>query len=442
MKALFQKKGISKTPNREKLFYYLSFNIIQTPFKQNTTYYENIENLEPAHYLIVDTKGNVTKKRYWDIELRKEAVSMPFEEACEKFRYLFKESIRKRLRSDVPVGSCLSGGLDSSSIVRMVNTIKAKNLEQKTFSARFKNFSKDEGNHIQKVLENTDIKDFHAWVDADNFIGSFEKVFYHQEEPFGSASISAQWEVMKLVSQNNVTVLLDGQGADEYLAGYAQRFYISYLRELKSTNKILYQEELKAYIGYFGNEPELGYGGIFHEQSRMFVKSLRDAKYKYLGNRQSHLDSHFCNSISDIYYPGFVEYSLNDDLKRATLGQLTELLRYSDRDSMAFSIEVRLPFLSHELVEFVFSLPHHYKLNKGWSKYIMRKSMAGILPEEIAWRKDKIGFEAPQGSWLQSEKMQDFIADAKSRLTKEKVINPNISSQYDWQCINAAQLYI
>jgi asparagine synthase (glutamine-hydrolysing) len=300
MKAIFTKKEIAKTPNNDKLFYYLAYNKVQTPQQFDTTYYKNIESLEAAHYLIIDKKGSITKTKYWDIEL-KEPSNMAFDEACEQFRFLFTDSIKKRLRSDVPVGSCLSGGLDSSSIVRTVNSLKSKGLIQKTFSARFKNFAKDEGDYIQKVVDGTDIEAHHAWTDADSFINHFEKVFYHQEEPFGSASISAQWSVFDMVTKNDVIVLLDGQGADEYLAGYVHKFYISYLRELYLKNdKTAYKTEYQAYIDYFGYAPQLGYIGSFLPQYKGIMKTVRDFKYKYFEHKQAHLNPAFSDSIANI----------------------------------------------------------------------------------------------------------------------------------------------
>jgi asparagine synthase (glutamine-hydrolysing) len=227
----FWEAGINKSVDQQKIMKYAEFGIIDEVDDITKTFYNNIKRLDSAHYLIIGAKKNVHINKYWDIDLNAPKFNGTIEQAAEKFLELFTESIRLRLRSDVPVGSSLSGGLDSSSIVMLIDALKGKEIKQNTFSARFNNFDKDEGVHIEAVVKACKNLEVHyTWPDKNYFEQVFDKVTYHQDEPFGSTSIIAQYAVMELAKKNNVTVLLDGQGADEYLAGYLF-YYQKYLNQ-------------------------------------------------------------------------------------------------------------------------------------------------------------------------------------------------------------------
>ncbi|MHB8261606.1 MAG: asparagine synthase (glutamine-hydrolyzing) [Bacteroidia bacterium] len=428
--------GIAKKVDEKKLLNYVETGTIETAEKITDTFYKTIKRLDAAHYLKIDAHKKVTIHKYWDIDLGVKPFSGTIEQAAEKFLELFTESIRLRLRSDVPVGSSLSGGLDSSSIVMLIDALKAnafafsetkrnkgdelKNLKQNTFSARFKDFEKDEGKHIEAVVKACKNVDVHyTWPDAAYFEQVFDKVTYHQDEPFGSASIVAQYAVMELAKQNNVTVLLDGQGADEYLAGYLM-YYTTYLHQLFYTKSPLYAGEHSMYQKF--HQEAYPYSSIYtNETLRMKLGRYRRI---LLGQSMPHF------------------YDLNKSLKDSTtLTGLKELLRYADRNSMAHSREVRLPFLSHKLVEFAFSLPAEYKINKGWTKFVLRKAMDKILPQSICWRVDKIGYEPPQKNWLQSEKFKTEIERSANLLGVQRSNQEHIKGVFtqDWRLLMAGR---
>jgi len=380
--------GVPKKMDQEKLLNYIKSGEIERTGETNSTFYSNIKTLDAAHYILIHLKNpEIYPVKYWDIDLSAPKFSRSIEEAAEQFYTLFKESIRLRLRSDVPVGSSLSGGLDSSSIVMLIDQLKGNEIEQNTFSARFKNFHKDEGEHIQKVVESCkNVKVHYTWPNKDYFEDVFEKVVFHQDEPFGSASIVAQYAVMQMAKEQGVTVLLDGQGADEQLAGYLP-YYHHYLNQLFYQSKSKYQFEFHKF-----NEmhPNFEIRDLAH--SRTIRMKLGELKRKLVLQNLP-----ITNQLSQHLY------------KDTISGGLNELLRYADRNSMAHSREVRLPFLSHKLVEFIFSLPDEYKLNNGWTKFVLRKAMATTLPESICWRVDKIGYEPPQSDWLSHSKWQQEI---------------------------------
>ena len=377
MKAIWA-SGIEKKVEDAMFNNYLNFNLVSDS-DASKTFYKSIKQLEASHYLTVNANG-IKKVKYYSLESIKIDSSISFDDAANKFRELLTESIRLRLRSDVAVGSSLSGGLDSSSIVTLIDKLKGASQVQKTFSARFKNFKKDEGYFIEQVIKYCKSVDGqNVWPDAEQFLADLEKLAYHQEEPFASSSIYAQYKVMQLASQNGVTVLLDGQGADEQLAGYIA-YYKLYLNQLFYHKRNSYSKEFEAYSkNHKEQHPAIN---LMEEET--FRMRLGRLKRKGLGQQMP---------------------VANDALKKSLLadmqnGGLKNLLRYADRNSMAHSREIRLPFLSHHLVEFVFSFPDNYILNEGWTKFVMRKAMENNLPKEITWRVDKTGYEAPEQTWL------------------------------------------
>jgi asparagine synthase (glutamine-hydrolysing) len=384
--------GIEKKISASRLNEFILTGKIEDEKDLTETFYENIKRLDAAHYFYMDANGKIVLNKYWDIDLNAGKFEGTIEQAAEQFLFLLTDSIRLRLRSDVAVGSSLSGGLDSSSIVMLIDRIKGAEQKQNTFSARFKNFEKDEGEHVEEVVKKCkNIEVHYAWPDENYFLKVFDKVSYHQDEPFGSASIIAQYSVMELAKKNKVTVLLDGQGADEYLAGYLP-YYKLYLDQLFYNNKKKYSQEVQSYLSFHGTE--LKYTDLRESETL----KMKLGRYKRL--------------LLDQEMP-YAKNELGKQLRKDSLIiGLKELLRYADRNSMAHSREVRLPFLSHKLVEFVFSLPNEYLLHLGWTKYVLRVSMDTILPPTICWRKDKIGYEPPQNHWLSSDAITDELKKA------------------------------
>ncbi len=408
--------GVPKKMDQEKLLNYINSGEIEDSNEPTKTFYSNIKKLNAAHYTLIHIDNpEIHQVKYWDIDLSAPKFSGSIEEAAEEFYSLFKESIRLRLRSDVPVGSSLSGGLDSSSIVMLIDQLKGNEIEQNTFSARFKNFHKDEGEHIQKVVESCkNVKVHYTWPDKVYFEEVFDKVVIHQDEPFGSASIVAQYAVMQLAKEQGVTVLLDGQGADEQLAGYLP-YYHQYLNQLFYHSKRKYQIEFQKF-----NEMHPNFEVHDFAKNRTLRMKLGELKRKLIFQ-----DLPMKNQLSEYLY------------KDTVTGGLKELLRYADRNSMAHSREVRLPFLSHKLVEFIFSLPDEYKLNNGWTKFVLRKAMTTTLPESICWRVDKIGYEPPQRDWLSNPKWQNEIENSAKFFGVNRILdfpNQGVFTQ-DWRLL-------
>lgn len=386
MKALWA-IGIPKIKNQKLFDLFESEGAIHDPNALNDTFYQGIYRLEHSHWMKIDVNGNTETNRYYDIDWTKQDYKGNVDDAAKEFKRLFLQSLERRFRADVKVGTSLSGGLDSSSIVcNMTQFLGKGNVTPLTFSARFEGFKKDEGYFIEKVIEKTGVEAHYTWPNGKEMYNDFEKLCFHQEEPFGSASIYAQYRVQQIAKEKGVTVLIDGQGADEVLAGYLI-YYFHYMKHLQKKNLLFSKRRKKEQDSFVD----------FHTPHKgVKAKLIKWSFYYDLKQKM--------NIIK--YGKG---KSLNEELYTSTMrGPLQDLLRYADRNSMAHSREVRLPFLNKELVEFCFSLPDDYKLNLGWTKFVLRKSFDAILPNEICWRKEKVGFEPPQNEWLENFSQKDW----------------------------------
>ncbi len=467
MKALWA-IGIEKHIDNKMLLNYITLGHVQNCIDKEQTFFEDIYSLPPSHYLIYIPASKQLSKitKYWSIN-KELKIDINADDAIEKFTGLFTRSVKLRLRSDVPLGSSLSGGLDSSSIAYTINQLQNNNgtLEKagrlptgscgQTFSAVFPGFENDESKYIQSVAAGLNINNFQTQPNAVDLIHDFEKLCYHQEEPIQSSSNFAQYKVFELAKQRQVKVLLDGQGADEILAGYPKYIHW-YLQEVLSRHNLgATQKERTAFRK--NNQP-------FHwDIKNYFAAFLPAHAAMQLEKREyrktiSHPDisMDFLKQLKHQEWIGIhkpIVTKLNDILHFNTTEMgLEELLRFADRNSMAHGVEVRLPFLNHELVEFVFSLPSQLKMHEGWTKFLLRKTMDKKLPGEIVWRKEKIGFEPPQKKWMQDPALQEYIQEARRKLVNagiltkkslDKKIQPlaaHADKNYNWRYLCAAQV--
>ena len=374
------------------------------------TFYEGILRLPQAHYLVLGGDGRVSTRRYWDIDLRVRDEDQTDAWYAEQFREYFTESVRLRLRADVPVGSSLSGGLDSSTVVSVINRLLPPGGVQKTFSARFDDPARDEGRWMTLVSEANRVERHDVWPTAEQFFEELARVFWHQEEPFTSTSIYAQWSVMRLAKQHGVTVLLDGQGADEMLAGYHV-----YFDELSTD--LLKSLRWGAYLKW-RKDCQVLHGAAQYSLKRALIQSVpggvkRPAKALWRKVAAG-------PPVEPLLPTYPAEFKRLSGLRKllwwnTTRQGLVELLRYADRNSMAHSREVRLPFLDHRLVEFVFRLPDRFLLRAGWTKWILREAFRGIVPAAITNRSDKLGYMPPQQRWLGDLVWQDIMLEQVAR---------------------------
>jgi asparagine synthase (glutamine-hydrolysing) len=451
MKA-FWAAGLKRSPNLKMLFNFLTIGYVDNPNQPSETFDNNIEKLSPAHFLRINTNGqlDITIEKYWDIDLENENKKIKDSEAIDQFSDLFSTSVKRRLRSDVLLGTSLSGGLDSSSIVAAISKLQTSNPNLKTFSAIFPEFEKNEERYIDEISKQFLLQSFKTRVDNNEILELLKKVIHQQDEPFGSAGTLPQFKVFELARQHNVKVLLDGQGSDETLAGY-HKYYKWYWHELFKKRKLNSSGELKA-AKKMGLYAKFGVRDIVGALFPDFASVFLERQYLLQALRQNDLTKDFVHLQSkEAYYTMPTIFSLNGVLYFNTcMHGLEELLRYADRNSMAHGCEIRLPFLNHKLIEFVFSLPSKFKIHEGWTKWILRKSMQTNLPSSIVWRMDKVGFEPPQKIWMQQPVVQNLIYKAKEKLVSEKILKPAVlnkkiqptsayeKNNYDWRYLVSA----
>ena len=431
MKALWA-AGIKKESNYKLIFNFITIGYTQNPGNGFETFYNGISKLPARSYLVYEVdKGELTTSMYWDITIG-DSYSPGEEVAIQQFTGLLSASVHRRMRSDVPLGTSLSGGLDSSSVVATI-LAGSSNASLKhghphrlqTFSAIFPGFEKDESAYIRLASNYFHLDNHKIEPRSIDFIGDLEKLVWHQEEPFLSSSIYAQYKVFGLAARHSIKVLLDGQGADELLAGY-HKYYHWYWQELYRTDKKAFVLELEA-------ARESGVDDRWTWRNKLaanlpvyagiFLKKKRSANQR----NSKVLSREFVNQFGVSYYDIPHIDKLSGVLYYNTfMNGMEELLRYADRNSMAHGVEVRLPFLNHELVEFLFSLPSHFKIREGWTKWLLRTSMEGYLPEEIVWRKDKTGYEPPQRTWMQDPVLQEYIHEARRKLVRADILRPAV----------------
>jgi asparagine synthase (glutamine-hydrolysing) len=460
MKALWA-GGAPRSINNTLLANYISLGFVQNPIVKTDTFFKEIQSLPPGYLLEIETDAmRFVMKRWYEPFKRighlPEAETRNENKVIEQFHDILLRSVQLRLRSDVPVGTSLSGGLDSSSIVAAIDVLKKKHgsldgWANVCFSAVFPGFEKDESVWSRKVAEQFGISRYLVQPDSSDLPKHFGEMMYFQEEPVQSSSALAQFMVYREAKVEAVSVLLDGQGADEMLAGYS-RYSHWYLQQLLRTNRgaMLAEKKLLQQNGMLEGWGLRNYFAAWlpHQTAQML-----QWKAKQQQNRSPlHPDFLATNRDDNTLFKPHIR-TLDDMLYFNTFQfGLEELLRYADRNSMAHSREVRLPFLSHELVEFVFSLPAHFKIRQGFGKWILRKAMDKYLPAEIVWRKGKVGFEPPQQQWLQQKGMQEMIQESRKNLAGggiilQSEINRPIADMgaheegnYDWRYLCAANI--
>ena len=380
--------------------------------------------------------GDLKIRRWWDLKPDGDGTRCGETEAVEKLRFLFEDAVKLRLRADVPVGSCLSGGLDSSAIVGQVSRLLKEGRSttntggtQHTFSAVYHvDGPFNERRFIDRVLEGLPATGHFTYPDGERLAADFDRLVWHQDEPFTATTVFAQWCVMQKVREENVTVLLDGQAADELFAGY--RPYRWWFRDMVRRGKLTGAlREAKAVARETGDRPWKHFlrGGLMAAVPNALVRAATRAGYRAAfkksaasllrpGKAGSVLD-HINDPQSPESYPWRrVTESVDDHLRGLVLDfGLPRLLRYEDRNSMAFSVESRVPFTDYRIVEYAFSPAlRNLKLKDGWAKWCLRKATAGLAPADIIWRRDKMGFGTPEPMLVRhllAERGADFAAE-------------------------------
>lgn len=380
------------------------FLIYGNRLNSNETYLKDIYSLPASHYLVYKD-DSIKVNRYYDIE--KQNTKLNEEQLKERIVELLEDSIKLRFRSDVPVGTCLSGGFDSSSIVSLASGSNTGVLE--TFSAVWQQKECDESYYIDIVNKKFGCSANKVVPREDEFESVFEKLCYYQEIPTEGPGLYPQWYVMAKAKEK-VKVLLDGQGGDEVFGGYFQMG--TYLRGiLKDKRFIKMFGESGNYLKFLNKNGLHSFSSwLFPKQYGYLTRSKFSAKFNILNTDfLKTIDTN--NLILDIEPPAkFGNYLGNLSYHFIMNMTIPTLLHYEDRSSMAHSIESRVPFLDYRLVELGINLKSLYLSHKGVSRPLYRKALKPFLPEEIVNRKDKLGFPVPFSAWTKGS-LKNFIDD-------------------------------
>lgn len=368
-----------KEVHEQSLYSFLHQGLIEST---NQTFFKEIKKIPPKHNLIIDL---IKKKsdfiQYWDYDINPISDE---NEGIELFYELFKDSVKVRLRSDVNVGSLLSGGLDSSAITILAAEILKERFSSYSVISNDSRYSEEK--FIDIIAEKKYVNNRKLTLKPELVLNKLNEVMYHQEEPFGSLSVVAQYLIFeKIKNETDIIVVLSGQGGDEILMGYLKYFFF-YLKDLGKKGK---------YANIFTQ--------IFHSLIQRTVISqfeIKTAK-RYMPFLAGHPQKHITLKQEMIDMWSFDNLK-ERQIKDIDLFSVPALAHFEDRNSMAHSLEVRNPFLDHRLVNLALNLAPSLKIKNGWTKYILRKAIPQ-LPEDIRWRRDKKGFTTPDNVWLKRE---------------------------------------
>lgn len=389
------------------------------------TYFDGVRSFPQAHFGRFDLKTHrLTVERYYQLGARKEFAGLSLEDSTRGLRDLFEDAVRLRLRSDVRVGTCLSGGLDSSATSGI-----ASGMYHQATAGRFVGIhaqsidaETDESGYARLVAGHLGIELHTVTPGTEAFLGTLHDVVRTQEEPFHSPSMFMGWHVFERAKALGCKVMLNGQGGDEVLLGY-ERYFASFLSAVslvrfarealaQARHSKLSLREVLSYRYYFTH------AGL--RLRRLKARTFLRPRYRDSYDGQAVIDS--AHAFRDLESLQVHEI--------ATL-QLPHLLRYEDRNSMRHSIETRLPFLDYRFVEYCISIPAEHKIRDGWTKFVLRNAMDDLLPRRVTWRTDKLGFQAPERTWLSEAggMMKDKVA--RSPMLQEITEHRRLLDGYD-----------
>jgi asparagine synthase (glutamine-hydrolysing) len=406
IKAILQDESVPRRADPDVLHRFLLYRVHDA---DERTFFEGIKRLLPGHTMTVTPDGTVTTERYWNPALNLEFTgSLSDDEYADEFAARYEAVMRRHLLSDVSVGVPLSGGLDSSGVACTLARLMADggvdlhtDGDLHTFSALYPGQWLDESAYVHEVERRVGSRPHYAYPKVDEFWDEVMTWMWFQEEPTIASAPYAYYCVYR-IAKEHVTVMLSGNGGDELLAGYIP-YFRTYLTSARRQGHLV------------AGARELVMGWDLYQ--RYFLEAARQRLpfgSKPFGPRPFLRAS--SGELDRVHYaasPNLNQRLADDVLKFST----PNLLRYEDKNSMAFSIEARVPFLDHELVEFIFGLPIDQKIDGGWNRAVYRRALKGKIPEKIRRRRKKIGFSNPEEIWLRARaaKIREIFDSSVSR---------------------------
>ena len=373
----------------------------------NETFFKDIYLLKGGHNLVFDLQTNSYEiERYYNLKLSDQKNT-----SVDDYIQELKRSITLRLRSDVKVGTCLSGGIDSSTISSFASKIYQNSNEKfMAIHAKSSEYKTDESEFAKIVSKIANINLNFVEPSYSDFKSNILSIIKIQQEPFGSLSIIMQYFVFKKAKELGCIVMLDGQGGDETLLGY-ERYYPAIVKSKKGIAKLkaLLQSSKNSRLSLLDT---IKYQYYFSNY-KLRLKRLKFKNSFYKSEILNEYESEELRIISESYND--ISILQKNEIESS---QLPHLLKYEDRNSMANSIESRLPFLDYKLVELSLNTNNSLKIKDGWTKFILRKAAETILPKEIVWRKAKLGFNAPEKTWT-----KEFENEMIKEIEQSEILN-------------------
>jgi len=441
IKALLKLDCVPESMNEKAAFDYLVFGRVEA---EEDGLFNKIKELLPSHSFHLDCgSGRLAIRKYYSLSINTAVErfdSRKADQHVQRTRALVEESVFSHLQSDVPVGSCLSGGLDSSTIVCVINSFLDRahpsqiGDRQKVYTVSYQDARVDESRWAEFIVNKTRTKWHRVFPRPEDISSAIEDIVYSQDIPFLSTSVISQHFLMKKVRETGTKVLLDGQGGDELFAGYRGHFYPAFIEKARHLALRDIFRELRAL-----DHSSIGLRYLLYGLLKIYLPKMAPMRILRAYARQSRIEVRYLNNdFWGAYEKNLSEYrerhvgSLNQTLSEAITGpDFKYLLRYEDRNAMRFSIEARTPFADHKaLIEEAFQIPGVYKIYNGWSKYLLRKAAEGILPAEVQWRRDKLGFPTPEVPWLRrlKGKIMDYLAGDVGRYINAELIRKELDN--------------
>ena len=445
IKQLLTLNWVNREANRARLADFLFWGL---ETHTNETFFSNIFSLPAAHYILLSQndllKGKINPKQFWSPE---PAEFTDESSAINAFRDTLSNAVNLRLRSDVPIGITLSGGLDSSAVTCLAGRHKKKHKDQtplKTFNVEFSDSGFSERRFAEVVAHQSGAENTVLQPLSNDLARDWQRFIWHMEEPFSSLSFFSNYQIYQLIKTYKIPVVLSGQGGDELLLGYERYrtydtlFKLKALRPLEAFTNMI--ESCR--YGNMSFSKQVSYGLYFSLpwfrgiRRRHLVRPVLSNDFNHeFGRKSDHLFKSMLHKnrhslqISELFHY-----------------QLPHLLRHEDRVSMAHSIETRLPFLDYRLLDIVLGLPMNLFFRKGWSKFLLRKAMTGMLPEVITSRTDKMGYDTPTGRLIRHNKdvfQSLFIRHRNDNILNISAIEKKLESgRLDERILCAAVTYL
>ena len=367
----------------------------------DATFFKQIRAVPPGHFIEIDLNQNKISleiSAFW--ELSHKVSNLSFEKAQKKVKDTFTDAVRLRMRSDVPIGVTLSGGLDSSAIASQMQKLLSKGQKLSVISAVFPGVENDESEFIDVMSKylNQPVEKVKITWKPNETLNLLKEATWFNDAPLGSFSNVALYLLMKKANELGITVILSGQGADELLCGY-KKYLVFYLQHL--ARRFRFFSAIRLFVTFFLNK------------SIINQFNWNEAK-RYLPTYFMHKEIDIKGPALKSFVPQDLRLSVGQTVNQRQIEDLRKfsvpyLTHYEDRMSMAWTREIRLPFLDYRMIELLTSLPINFKIASGWTKFIFRKSLEDFLPQKIVWRKDKQGFLSPQETWLRKELKPEIL---------------------------------